>query len=108
MASYEKRPSELWSVRFKIMAPDGVETYKRLSGYKTKKEAQYAYEDFLRTPEPQPSQIPAPVPQPQPTASDMPFSELVDMFLSFKKSRIKAGSFYDLEKAIFKNHSLLW
>lgn len=100
MASYEKRPSGLWSVRFKIMSPDGVETYKRLSGFKTKKEATYAYEDYLRTPEPQPSQIPAPAPEPEPTASDMLFSELVDMFLSFKKSRIKAGSFYDLEKKL--------
>lgn len=100
MASYEKRPSGLWSVRFKITSPDGVETYKRLSGYKTKKEAQYAYEDYLRTPEPQPSQIAAPAPEPQPTASDMTFSELVELFYVFKKSRIKDASFYDLEKKI--------
>ena len=100
MASYEKRPSGLWSVRFKIIAPDGVETYKRLSGYKTKKEAQYAYEDFLRNPEPQPASLPEPVTEPAPTASDMLFSELVEKFLIFKKSRIKAGSFYDLEKKI--------
>lgn len=100
MASYEKRPSGLWSVRFKTMTRDGVEKYKRLSGYKTKKEAQYAYEEYLRNPEPQPSQIPAPTPEPQPTAADMTFSELVTLFLSFKKSRIKAGSFYDLEKKL--------
>ena len=100
MASYEKRPSGLWSVRFKTMTPDGVETYKRLSGYKTKKEAQYAYEDFLRNPEPQPSQIPAPAPEPEPTASDMLFSELVNLFFIFKKPRLKAQSYYDLEGKI--------
>ncbi len=100
MASYEKRPSGLWSVRFKITSPDGVETYKRLSGYKTKKEAQYAYEDYLRTPEPQPSQISAPAPEPQPTASDMTFTELVELFLTFKKPRLKAQSYYDIEKKI--------
>lgn len=100
MASYEKRPSGLWSVRFKTMTSDGVETYKRLSGYKTKKEAQYAYEDYLRNPEPQPSQIPAPTPEPEPTASDMLFSELVNLFFIFKKPRLKAQSYYDLEKKI--------
>ena len=47
MASYEKRPSGLWSVRFKTMTPDGVETYKRLSGYKTKKEDTAGVLSFL-------------------------------------------------------------
>ena len=48
MASYEKNKSSgLWSVRFRVTLPDGSTRQPRLSGYKTKKEAQYAYEDYL-------------------------------------------------------------
>lgn len=45
MASFEKR-GEKWSVRFRIMAPGG-EVNKRLSGFRTKAEANKAMIDYL-------------------------------------------------------------
>ena len=49
MPSYEKsKSSGLWSVRFREVSPqDGKTTNKRLSGFKTKKDAQYGYEDYV-------------------------------------------------------------
>lgn len=49
MASYEQnKTNKLWSVRFRAMEY-GVEKQKRLSGYKTKKEAEKAYLDFMQS-----------------------------------------------------------
>ena len=49
MPSYEKnKKSGLWSVRFREASPEnGTTVNKRLSGFKTKKEAQYGYEDYV-------------------------------------------------------------
>lgn len=49
MASYEQsKSSKLWSVRFREIDLDsGEEKNKRLSGYKTKREAQAAYHDHV-------------------------------------------------------------
>ena len=49
MPSYEKsKSSGLWSVRFREVSPqDGKTTNKRLSGFKTKTDAQYGYEDYV-------------------------------------------------------------
>lgn len=48
MSSYEKNKSSgLWSVRFRESTPgEGIHN-KRLSGFKTKREAQYGYEDYI-------------------------------------------------------------
>lgn len=99
MASYEKRPSGLWSVRFMLPRPDGTEKLKRLSGYKTKKEAQFAYEEYLKNP---PDEQPAPIiiPEPEAPKQELTFGELVEKFLATKKARIKAASYYDLNKKI--------
>ena len=49
MPSYEKsKSSGLWSVRFREVSPqNGKTANKRLSGFKTKKDAQYGYEDYV-------------------------------------------------------------
>ena len=49
MPSYEKsKASGLWSCRFREVNSLGETHQKRLSGFKTKKEAQYAYEDYIK------------------------------------------------------------
>ena len=100
MPSYEKNKSSgLWSVRFREVSPqDGKTTNKRLSGFKTKKDAQYGYEDYIAAKKAAAEQ--APPEEPTTTPSDMPFSALVAEYLQFKKARIKEASFYDVEKKI--------
>ena len=47
MASFEQnQKNKLWSVRFRIVE-NGLTKNKRLSGFKTKKEANDAYVDYL-------------------------------------------------------------
>lgn len=98
MPSYEKNKiSGLWSVRFReASAVDGAAHQRRLSGFKTKKEAQYGYEDYLAAQKQKESAPKAT----EPDTTDMMFSELVQKFLVFEKSRIKESSFYDLTKKI--------
>ena len=100
MPSYEKNKSSgLWSVRFREVSPqNGKTTNKRLSGFKTKKDAQYGYEDYIAAQKAVAEQ--APPKEPTATPSDMPFSALVAEYLQFKKARIKEASFYDVEKKI--------
>ena len=48
MPSYEKNKSSgLWSCRFREKDENGVSHQKRLSGFSTKREAQFGYEDYL-------------------------------------------------------------
>ena len=52
MPSYEKnKASGLWSARFRETDELGNTKQKRLSGFKTKKEAQYGYEDYIKNKE---------------------------------------------------------
>ena len=99
MASYEKRPSGLWSVRFSIPSADGSDKLKRLSGFKTKKEAQYAYEDFMASfrAEPLPT---LDTPPAAPDVLDMTFSELVTKYFAYQKPRLKDQSYYDLTQKV--------
>lgn len=100
MPSYEKnKKSGLWSVRFREISPqDGKTANKRLSGFKTKKDAQYGYEDYIAIQKTATDVIEEEDTAPLP--SDMPFSALVSEYLEFKKGRIKESSFYDVEKKI--------
>ena len=100
MPSYEKNKSSgLWSVRFREVSPqDGKTTNKRLSGFKTKREAQYGYEDYLAAKKSAAEQQPQETAAPDPAA--MPFSSLVEEYLQFKKARIKEPSFYDVQKKV--------
>jgi len=90
MPSYEQRqPSKLWSVRFRIMTEDG-EKNKRLSGFRTKKEAQKAYEEFITS-----YDYHAPV------KSDVfLFGDLTDAYLENAKMQLKESSFYDTQNKI--------
>ena len=100
MPSYEKNKSSgLWSVRFReVSTQDGKTTNKRLSGFKTKKDAQYGYEDYVAAKKSAAEQV---LPEePTVTPADMPFSVLVAEYLQFKKARVKPTSFYDIEKKI--------
>lgn len=94
MASYEKRGSSgLWSVRFRVLNDDGSFSNKRLSGYKTKKEAQYAYEDYLKTEHLRKEQ------EKRIVKDDImltPFKTIYSKYFEFKKGRLKDSSYYDL------------
>ena len=95
MPSYEKRKgSGLWSVRFRETQIDGPAKNKRLSGFKTKKEAQYAYEDYIKTAD----ERQALTSNSLELNEDTPFAELAERFLDFKKQRNKETSFYDINK----------
>lgn len=100
MPSYEKNKSSgLWSVRFREVSPqDGKTTNKRLSGFKTKREAQYGYEDYVAA---QKAAAEATT-QAEPTAdpSAMTFAALLEEYIRYKKPRIKETSFYDIEKKL--------
>lgn len=98
MPSYEKNKSSgLWSVRFReTSAADGTTHQKRLSGFKTKKDAQYGYEDYIseqKRAEEENKRL-TDVPQ------ELTFDTLTQLFLEYEKTRIKESSYYDLTKKI--------
>ncbi len=94
MPSYEKsKASGLWSVRFRETSPsDGTTHQKRLSGYKTKKEAQYGYEDYIKSRD---EIIKAEAEKNAP--SNIMFDDLLDDYLKFQFNRMKPSSYYDME-----------
>ncbi len=96
MPSYEKsKSSGLWSVRFREMSPqDGKTTNKRLSGFKTKKDAQYGYEDYVAAKKAAAEQAPQLGTATSP--DEMTFEELLTEYLSFTKSRVKESSYLDI------------
>lgn len=99
MPSYEKsKASRLWSVRFReVDAENGRTANKRLSGFKTKKDAQYGYEDYVaeqKRAEERKKELTPPEP------GDISFNVLAEEYLAFKKTRLKETSFYDVEKKI--------
>lgn len=97
MPSYEQnKASKLWSVRFRETAPDGTQKQKRLSGYATKKAAQYGYEEYIL----KKSQEPAPIPVEESTPGDMLFDTLLEHYYKYKQSRIKPSSLYDIQSKI--------
>ena len=96
MASFEQRPNGTWSVRFRDYDEKGKEHYNRLSGYKTKREARQAYEEYLRSHAIQQKREPTP-------ADD--FRDLVVLFLRQQKNRWKESSYLDAEGKI-SNHIL--
>lgn len=92
MPSYEKsKSSGLWSVRFRETI--NYETHqKRLSGFKTKKEAQYGYEDYIKNRD---VIISAQTEKNKPC--NMLFDDLLDDYLKFQFNRMKPSSYYDME-----------
>ena len=95
MPSYEKsKASGLWSVRFRETSPqDGTTKNKRLSGFKTKKEAQYGYEDYVAAKKQETEATPTlPVVSPD----EMIFDDLVRDYITFTKGRVKESSYLDI------------
>ena len=103
MPSYEKNKSSgLWSARFREIDPaTGLTHQKRLSGFKTKKEAQYGYEDYIKAKETKEAEIQPPaLSKEQPSPGDMLFSDLVNRYLAYKQSRVKETTYYDTVKRL--------
>ncbi len=101
MPSYEKNKSSgLWSVRFREISPvDGSTHQKRLSGFETKKAAQYGYEDYIA--EQKKSDAEKKLQQvTEPEHSKLMFNELLASYYRFEKARIKESSYYDLHHKI--------
>ena len=100
MPSYEKNTSSgLWSCRFREPDELGVPHQRRLSGYKTKKEAQFAYEDYIKERDALAKERAAQ----NALASDpnnMLFEDLLDQYMSFTQKRVKESSFYDIRAKI--------
>ena len=101
MPSYEKNKSSgLWSVRFREDTEEGTKQ-RRISGFKTKKEAQYGYEDYV-TERQKKLEESAQNKIIEQSPNDMSFDYLVQAYLKFKESRIKNTSYYDTVKKINK------
>lgn len=101
MASYEKRSNGMWSCRFRETDENGVVHNKRLPNtYKTKREAQYAYEDYLKSYKERQAAKKAEDEAKQPEPDEMLFDELLESYLSFNKKRVKETSFYDIQSKI--------
>lgn len=90
MASYEQNTSsKLWSVRFRLME-NGKYVNKRLSGYKTKKEANAGYVSFLSEYEKNKALSTENTPNTQLT-----YKQLYSEFKTFYEPRVKKSTFYD-------------
>ncbi len=88
MPSFEQNEkNKKWSVRFRAIE-DGVEKNKRLSGFKTKKEANLAYLEF-QSENNKKIKKEASKNEPQ----EMLFSVLIDGFLQNQKTRVKESSY---------------
>ena len=96
MAHYECRGTKrTWTVRFRIVE-NGVETHKRLSGFARKKDAEEAYRNYLFENDKKTL-------FPNRNIMDKKFVEVYSEFMSYKKSKVKESTFYDLTKVSEKH-----
>ena len=94
MASYEQnQKNKKWSVRFRCIV-DGKEVNKRLSGYRTKKEAQAAYIEFESKQKELESKNNTNSPE------DILFADLANQYLAHQKTRIKESSYITISSKI--------
>ena len=101
MPSYEKNKSSgLWSCRFREPDENGIIHQKRLSGFATKREAQYGYEDYIKTTEEREAAKQAAEQAAATEPGNITFDELVELYFAFKKSRVKESTYYDLTQKI--------
>ncbi|MBR2474202.1 MAG: site-specific integrase [Clostridia bacterium] len=101
MPSYEKNKSSgLWSCRFRETDETGAIHQKRLSGFATKREAQYGYEDYIKSAEERRNAKKAADEAAAPDPNNMTFDELLTLYFAFKKSRVKESTYYDLTQKI--------
>ena len=99
MPSYQKNPkTKLWSVRYTDVRPDGTTYQPRLSGkFKTKKEAQYAWEDFLASKKEREEKArleDAAKRDPE----NITFDSLTSAYFEYLKPRVRESSFYGIER----------
>ena len=103
MASYEKHPkTKLWSIRYYGKDDKGVPRQLRFSGgFKTKKDAQLAFEEFMEKKKEEEKNRPIEI---QKTAEEekgnILFSALSADFLRHKKTRVKESTYYDIESRL--------
>ena len=101
MPSYEKNKSSgLWSCRFRELDEAGIPHQKRLSGFKTKKEAQYGYDDYIKSADERKKQKEAEEAAKATSPDDMLFSDLLEEYMKFTQKRVKESSFYDIESKV--------
>lgn len=97
MPSFEQnKKSKLWSVRFREIDENGITHQKRLSGFRTKKEAQYGYEDYCiaksaNTPR-----------EAEKNDRELTFDELLALYYKYQQGRVKRSSLYEMQKKIDK------
>ena len=85
MASYEQnKTNKLWSVRFRVIEY-GEEKQKRLSGFKTKKDADKAYMDYMQSYVPNHKTF-----NPQ----ELTMQEVYNLYIQDAKLRLKSGTIY--------------
>lgn len=103
MASFEKHPkTKLWSARFYETGEDGKPRQRRLSGgFKTKKEAQAAFEEYLLQKKEEEKNKPLDQLQ-EDEKNGVLFSQLAADFLKHKKTRVKESTYYDIESRVTK------
>ena len=93
MPSYEKSAaSGLWSCRFREMGADNAIHNKRLSGYKTKREAQFAYEDYIKNEDARKRAIAESMPKP-PDPNEITVAYLCRKYLDFTRSRVRESTY---------------
>lgn len=92
MASFEQnKSSKLWSVRFREKVNGKVKN-QRLSGFKTKREAQQAYAEYVEH-----SNRTRRIEQAKTNEIDeLLFDDVVDKYMEYEKNRVKESSLYDI------------
>ncbi|MBQ1263495.1 MAG: site-specific integrase [Oscillospiraceae bacterium] len=99
MPSYEKNKSSgLWSCRFREINEVGETHQKRLSGFKTKKDAQYAYEEYIKEADEREAAKKAAEEEKKRAPNEMLFADLYEAFKAYKVQRVKPSTFYDMDK----------
>lgn len=93
MPSFEQRDSGLWSVRFTTYEGEKEKT-KRLSGFKTKREAREAYEKYKAENITRSKRKPTPADN---------FRDLLALYLEHQKTALKESSFEDYRLRIGKH-----
>lgn len=86
MASYEKLASGMWSVRFREDTFTGTKN-KRLSGFKTKKDAADAYVKYINEKKLITTNV-----------NNVTINELIDSYNAYAKSRTKESTQYEIKK----------
>lgn len=94
MPSYQKIGNDkLWSVRFYFTSANGVKKQKRLSGYKTKGDAEKAYIDFVNNSSKEVITI----------SKKHAFNDLLERYFDYMRQNVKESTFVD-SSSIFKLH----